>query len=268
MRTDSQMPTSRHAFQEKVVEILRQDHSHVEVDMTSLMHLNLNGKHYDLEDLYRMSLREPGDSVITVKYFLDRVLSIYGDDKDEAYIPLEEAQSRIMPRIKPRSMFDHVDKNKVAYIPFVNNTVIVFVMDYPQSTVSITQETMRLWGVTLEDLDEIARKNLTKYAPALMTRILGSKEYEEGRVATLAEEDGYDASRLLMPTLHTRLSPDLHGDFYVGIPARDIFLAFSFEPPGLVKLFRERIQKEYRTCPYPLTDQLFVVTRDGIAGTK
>ncbi len=91
---------------------------------------------------------------------------------------------------------------------------------------------------------------------------------EGGRAAIVSRQDGYDAARLLLDRLHDRLAPELHGDFYVAAPARDMFLAMTCDPDDFVDRLRDRIGREYRRLPYPITSELFVVTRDGVAGTK
>ncbi len=37
---------------------------------------------------------------------------------------------------------------------------------------------------------------------------------------------------------------------------------------NLVQRLRDRVALEYKRLPYPITAELFVVTRDGVAGTK
>ena len=148
----------------------------------------------------------------------------------------------------------------------VNETVVVFVLDMPQMTVSITVEQMLRWGLQVDDLDTISRENLHTYAPDLEIQIVDSAE--GGRAAIVARQDGYDAARLLLGSLHSRLAPQLHGDFYVATPARDMFLAMTCDPDDFVDRLRERVQMEFKRMPYPITNELFVVTRDGVAGTK
>lgn len=72
---------------------------------------------------------------------------------------------------------------------------------------------------------------------------------------------------LLLGTLHARLAPELRGDFYVATPARDMFLAMTCDPQEFVERLKKRIALDYRRMPYPISDELFVVTRDGVAGT-
>ena len=104
-----------------------------------------------------------------------------------------------------------------------------------------------------------------RYAPDLEIQLVDSSE--GGRAAIVARQDGYDAARLLLGTLHERLAPKLKGDFYVAAPARDMFLALTTDPSEFVERLRQRVKLEYRRLPYPITADLFVVTRDGVAGT-
>ena len=47
-----------------------------------------------------------------------------------------------------------------------------------------------------------------------------------------------------------------------------MFLALTCDPEEFVDRLRHRVNLEYRRLPYPITEALFVVTRDGVAGTK
>ena len=170
-----------------------------------------------------------------------------------------------MPRIQPESIFEHLSRELVAHVPFVNGTVIVFVMDMPNMTVSITTEQMIRWGVTAEDLEEVARENLNRYTPELDMQFVESKE--GGQAAIIGEQDGYDAARVLMGGLHNVLASRLGPDFLVAIPARDMFVALSAGPTPFLQRLHRRVVQDYSRLPYPITDEFFLVTRDGVAGT-
>ena len=258
------MPREPEAFGEHVARILKRQYPDRSVELAGPLDLVLSGKHLGLENLYRMVLHEPDRGIELVENYLDRLIE--GDTLSSMPLPLSVAKPRIMPRIQPVSIFDHLDREQVAHIPFVNDTVVVFVLDMPQMTVSITIEQMLRWGLQVDDLDTISRNNLDAYAPDLQIQLVESSE--GGRAAIVSRQDGYDAARLLLDRLHDRLAPELHGDFYVAAPARDMFLAMTCDPDDFVDRLRDRIGREYRRLPYPITSDLFVVTRDGVAGTK
>jgi uncharacterized protein YtpQ (UPF0354 family) len=258
------MPREPEAFGERVARILHQQFPDRAVELAGPLDLILNGKHLGLDNLYRMVLHEPDRGLEIVENYIERLIE--GDTLSAMPLPLSVAKPRIMPRIQPLSIFEHLDREQVAHVPFVNDTVIVFVIDMPQMTVSITVEQLVRWGLQTEDLDIIARENLARYAPDLQIQLVDSSE--GGRAAIVARQDGYDAARLLLDKLHRRLAPELHGDFYVATPARDMFLALTCDPQEFVDRLRKRIALDFKRLPYPITSRLFVVTRDGVAGTK
>jgi len=258
------MPREPEAFGEQVAKILHQQFPERAVELAGPLDLILSGRHLGLENLYRMVQHEPTRGLEIVENYIERLIE--GDTLSSMPMPLSVAKPRIMPRIQPVKIFEHLDREQVAHVPFVNDTVIVFVIDMPQMTVSITVEQLLCWGLESDDLDVIARENLARYAPDLQIQIVESSE--GGRAAIVARQDGYDAARLLLDSLHNRLAPELHGDFYVATPARDMFLALTCDPDEFVDRLRKRIELDYKRLPYPITSSFFVVTRDGVAGTK
>jgi uncharacterized protein YtpQ (UPF0354 family) len=258
------MPREPEAFGEQVAKILRRFYPERHAELAGPLDLVINGKHLGLENLYRMVLHEPHRGVEIVENYLERLIE--GDTLSAMPLPLSVAKPRIMPRIQPETIFQHLDREQVAHVPFVNDTVVVFVIDMPHMTVSITIEQMLKWGLQVDDLDVIARQNLDVYAPDLQIQLVDSTE--GGRAAIVARQDGYDAARLLLDSLWHRLAPEMHGDFYVATPARDMFLALSIQPEPFVSRLHERVQMEFKRLPYPITNEFFVVTRDGVAGTK
>ncbi len=258
------MPREPEAFCEQVVHILRRHFPSCEVRLAGPMDLYLDGRHLGLNNLYRMVLADSVRGVEIVEDFLEQLLE--GDDFSQLPMPLSVAIDRIMPRIQPSSIFEQLDVEQVAYQPFVNDTVILYVIDMPKMTVSITLEQMIRWGIDTDELDRIARRNLAKYQPDLKLQIIEGKE--GGRAAIFNVQDGYDAARLLLDSLWRKLAPEFKGNFYVAAPARDMFMAISCGPDTFVEKLQNRINLDYRRLPYPISSNLFLVTQDGVAGTR
>jgi hypothetical protein len=260
----SGMPHEPEAFAEHVADLLRKLQPEYQVELTGPRELIVNGRRLDLENLYRMVNHEPDRGEEIVEHYLDQLFA--GDAAQLNHMSLDFARPRIMPRIQPETIFEHLSREMVAHVPFVNDTVIVFVIDLPQMTVSITTEQLIRWRLVADEVDEMARANLDRYAPQMELQIVESKE--GGRAAIFSEQDGYDAARLLLTNLHHRLAPRLGGDFYVALPARDMFLAMSPEPSPFVRRLQNRVSHDYKRLPYPICSDFFLVTRDGVAGTK
>ncbi|MBS0192598.1 MAG: DUF1444 family protein [Phycisphaerales bacterium] len=257
------MPREPEAFAEAVASMLRKLQPEFAIDLVGPRELLVNGRRLDLENLYRMVNHEPVRGQEIVEHYLDQLFA--GDSLQISSMSIDFARPRIMPRIQPVSIFRHLSREQVAHVPFVNNTVIVFVTDLPQMTVSITTEQLVRWKLCPEELELISRENLEGYAPELEIQVVESKE--GGKAAIMSQHDGYDAARLLLDGLHGRLSSQLGGDFYVATPARDMFVAISPGPESFVKRLRTRVEHDYKRLPYPISPDFFYVTRDGVAGT-
>jgi hypothetical protein len=152
------MPQEPEAFAEQVAILLKRLQPDYDVDLIGPRELIVNGRRLDLENLFRMVAHEPNRGTEIVEHFLDQLFS--SDALSMADLSFELARPRIMPRIQPESIFEHLSRDLVAHVPFVNGTVIVFVLDMPQMTVSLTTEQTVRWNVSMEDLDTIARENL------------------------------------------------------------------------------------------------------------
>jgi uncharacterized protein YtpQ (UPF0354 family) len=258
------MPREPEAFTEAVAQLLRRMQPEYAVELIGPRELLVNGRRLDLDNLFRMVIQEPGRGNEIVEHYLNQLFA--GDALNGLCTSLDFARPRIMPRIQPERIFEHLSREMVAHVPFVNGTAIVFVTDLPHMTVSITTEQCLRWGLCVEELDEIARENLDAYSPEMEIQLVESKE--GGRAAIVCEHDGYDAARLLLTDLHKRLAPRLGGDFYVATPARDMFVAMSQGPDPFLDRLRDRVSQDYRRLPYPISADFFLVTRDGIAGTE
>lgn len=260
---NERLPNDSKGFTEAVERLLKEWYARRSVEFVFPLKLTIDGKAMELENLFRMVQQDPLRGQSFVRGYFDRIFE--GDSVGASLIPFAVARHRIMPRIQPESIFDGVDRQSIAHLPWVNGTVIVFVLDMPEMTVSVSTEQMIRWGIGAEDLEEIARQNLGSYAPDLQVQVIAS--HDGGRAALLSLKDGYDAARLLLAKLHERLAKELRGDFYVATPARDVFIALSYGPDPFIERVRARIARDYSRLPYPITSDFFIVTRDGVAGT-
>ncbi|MBM4101064.1 MAG: DUF1444 family protein [Phycisphaerae bacterium] len=250
-------------FTEHVGNWLREWYAQRKVQVVAPLQLTIDGKAFALDNLFRMMHQDPSRDQTFVRSYFDRVFE--GDSIGATPIPFSVARHRIMPRIQPESIFEGVSRETIAHMPWVNGTVVVFVLDMPEMTVSISTEQMVRWGVSVDELESVARTNLAVHTPELQAQVITS--HDGGRAALLSLKDGYDAARLLLTKLHDRLSRELRGDFYVATPARDVFIALSYGPGPFIDRVRTRVARDFSRLPYPITSELFIVTRDGIAGT-
>lgn len=259
----AQMPQEPSQFAEQVAEMLRKMQPESAIELTGPRELIVNGRRLDLENLLRLVRHDPSRGSEIVEHYLDQLFCTEASMVQA--MGFDTVQSRIMPRVQPESIFNHLARDQVAHVPFVNGTVIVFVIDMPQMTISVTTEQMVRWGVDADRLEELARENLAHASSELELQVVTSKE--GGQAIVIAQQDGYDAARLLLDNLYRRLAPRLGGDFYVATPSRDMFVAVSAGPEGFVKRIQQRVREDFARLPYPISPEFFLVTRDGVAGT-
>jgi len=257
------MPREPEAFAEQVATLLQRLHPGYAVELVGPRELLVDGRRLDLENLYRMVSHDENRGVEIVEHYLEQLFA--GESLQMTDMSIDFARPRIMPRIQPVSIFEHLSEELVAHVPFVNDTVIVFVIDLPSMTVSITTDQAVHWGLEIDEIDQIARENLEKYSPELEMQFVHSTE--GGQAVILSEQDGYDAARVLLSGLYDELAGKLGGDFYVGAPARDMFVALGAKPEPFVERLRSRVAHDFKRLPYPICPHLYLVTRDGIAGT-
>lgn len=232
-------------------------------DVVGPLRLRVDGRILALDNLHRLVTQGTQPAREVIKTYFERIFE--GDLLACSDVPFAVARPRIMPRLQPSAIFETVESTQVAHLPYVNGTVIVYVLDLPDMTVSISTEQMVRWGLDIDTLDEIARENLVRYAPDLKLQVVESKD--GGRAVIFNLRDGYDAARLLLGSLWKRLAPELRGNFLVAVPARDIFVAITENPPSFVDRIHGRVEEDYQRLPYPISKEFFLVTRDGVAGT-
>ncbi len=260
----AKMPREPEAFSEQVARLIERMTAECDIELTGMLDLTINGRRLDLQSLYRMVRHDAEHGVEIVEHFLEHFLE--GEAASNMPLPFEMAQQRLMPRIQPSSIFDHLDNELVVHQPFVNDTVLLYVIDMPFVTVSITVEQMMRWGIDIDAIDRIARRNLKQVTPRLSVRFVQSEA--GGKAAIFLEHDGYDASRLLLDNLYNFLAPEMGGNFYVATPARDTFVAVTPDPEPFADEMHHRVERDFQRLPYPITDKYFLVTQDGIAGTE
>jgi len=257
------MPNEPEAFSEQVLQMLLRWKPDLTVELASAGEAVIEGRRVDLENLRRLAAQagDRGDEI--VREYLEQLLG--GEAREAEMLPFELARRLIMPRIHHQAIFERLDAEQVAHAPFVNDTVVVYVIDLPHCTVSVTVDQVVRWRTDMDELEQLARENLRACSRDLEPKTMAAET--GGCAIVLSERDGYDAARLLLTDLYDQLAPELGGDFLVAAPARDRFVAVTRDPDSFVEKVKGRVDREYRRLPYPITTRFFYVTRDGVAGT-
>jgi len=222
--------------------------------------VSINGSVASLENLYRIILLQPDRADRHIDRWMVELLRAAEGSPDLA-AQFEQIKSRIMPMV----LAEHaIDKEGAmvsqALLPGIH---IVYALDNDRTIAYIAQPMFESWNISLEDLHETAIANLVERSH----EIGGQAAQDEDGVVNLVilqTLDGYDASRILLPSLHERLKRFLGSPFCAGIPNRDILLCFRNDPE-MIDRIEKQIVSDYREMPHQISDKVFLVTADGIA---
>ena len=222
--------------------------------------MRVNGNLVTLENVYRLATLRPEERLHQIDRWMVELLRA-GEGTPDRFGTLDELKTRILPVVLPGAAADHY-KGTVNSI-LVEGLLVAYAIDQDRTISYIPQERFVDWKITVEELHELAIENLVARSEALAAH---AAEDENGEVNLILFQtmDGYDASRILLPTLHERLRSYLGSPFGAAIPNRDMLLCFRNDDETVGRLARQ-VSEDYQQMPHQVTDQLMLITADGIA---
>jgi len=257
-------PMTPQSFVRLVVEAVGRVRADASVKAGEGLSVRIDGHPVYLDNLWRMVLADTASAETIIARYFEQILS--EENSGNGYrLGWYELKPQIMPRIQSDEVFQRIEPARLPHRPWINGTVITFVRDHRDSMVSLLYEDIEGWGVGLEELDSTATANLIQRSALPRLRV---KRHDSGGKHLLVRQcDGYDSARLLDEELRMRIAAELGPTYLVGIPARDLLIAFSTEPHQFSENMATWIGNAFERMPYPITPHRFLVTRDGIAGT-
>jgi hypothetical protein len=233
--------------------------------------MRVNGHVVSLENIYRMAVLRPEEMRHNIERWVVELLRAAEGSPDRTGT-FEQLRDRILPMVLPeRAHAGLLAKDEdpdaphrgVISQPLVEGLYVAYAIDSDRTIAYIPQPHFDTWGVTLEDLHDAAKQNLVRRSETMSAH---AAQDDEGKINLILFQtmDGYDASRVLLPTLHERLREHLGSPFAAGIPNRDILLCFRNDDETVDRL-KGQIAEDYRNMPHQITDRLLLVTADGIA---
>jgi hypothetical protein len=214
-----------------------------------------------LENLYRMTALDPADLRRHVERWAVELLRASEGHPDEDG-PFESLKERIMPMILPSQFCDEAYETVVSE-PLIEGLRVAYAIDSDRTISYISKKLFDEWEMTVDDLHEQAISNLVSRSEEMQANV-AQDEGGNINLIILSQRDGYDAARILLPTLHERLSEHLGSPFVAAIPHRDILLCFRYDKETVERL-APQISEDYTKMPHQVTDHLVLVTPDGVA---
>lgn len=253
---------SREQFVEHVIDVVRKRFPLVKVGRsTEPFSLRLNGKVVALENLYRSAMQRQEQTTHIVERWAVELLRA-AEGTPDRHANYAEVADRVMPVLITSDAFGNGQDAMVGQ-PVLDGLHVAYVIDGDRTISHIPQTQFARWKMSIEDLHEKAIENLVAKSQTLAA---DAAQDETGRVNLILFQlgDGYDSSRLLLPTLHDRLRGHLGSPFLAAIPNRDILICIRNDSTILSSV-RTQVAQDFRTMPRQITERLFLVTADGLA---
>ncbi|MGF1633951.1 MAG: DUF1444 family protein [Phycisphaerae bacterium] len=253
---------NREKFAEQVIDRVRTKFPLVKIGRANRpFAIRLNGKVASLENLYRIVLLKPEDVGHQIERWAVELLRA-DEGTPDMDADFEQVRSRVLPMILSRDDDEVRDSRLVSQV-ILPGVRVGYVIDGDRTIAYLPADTLGKWNMDMDQLHELAVQNLVDRSEQMNAH---AAQDETGQVNLILFQalDGFDASRLLLPNLHERLRGYLGSPFAAAVPNRDILLCFRQDPATITGL-QAQIQQDYRTIAHPVTDQILLVTADGLA---
>lgn len=167
--------------------------------------------------------------------------------------------THIYPMLKPVELLLALREANLPMLPyqlFLADLMITYVIDQQDSVSYINELHMQHWQVDIASLHEQAIANLRQRSARIDPTRLGTAAHP---LFLFNSQDGYDATRLLLPELLQPWRAELPGQMVLGIPHRDFLIALSDHDPATLTSVAQQIQLDKEQHTAGLTDQLFTL---------
>jgi len=88
------------------------------------------------------------------------------------------------------------------------------------------------------------------------------------RALIVNTQDGYDASRLLLPNVREAFTEELGEQYLVGLPNRDFLIAFSERDEETAAGIIRQVKHDYQRMHHPITATIYRAGPDRIEPTE
>jgi uncharacterized protein YtpQ (UPF0354 family) len=173
---------------------------------------------------------------------------------DAPGLPLEE----IVPRLVARTFLDGFEAQgtHLASRPLTESIRVAYVIVFRDRARYLRADEL----TRHPDLPQIALANLASRSRAARFDWI---ESANGPLVVGCTGDGHDAARLLLPSLHDVLAPEIGSPFLVAIPHRDCLLAAPDGDDGR-RAIGDRAQAAFARAPHAISLELLRVRPNGL----
>lgn len=252
-------------FARRALGLARRKFPLLSVELVDDFQIQIATSRLNLANFYRAYVRDPESFEQILLPAMATAVQVQGWGENETSPPLEIVRDRLMPMLYPEQVWKEKFQDIIGE-PWVAGLVILYVVDESNAYWYVRRELMDKWGLSCDDLHEIALDNLQSYFERQPMEMAVAAS-EEGLPSMLmpGKPDTYNSVRLLCHSFLSQLRQVAEGDLAVGVPGRDFFVAVTMKLPEMVTRIRKRIREDYQQTDHPLTDRMLLVTADGVS---
>lgn len=257
-------------FMEYMAQQTRDAGYHVETYIGSALLVTIRGRPQTLQlgSLYEGYVEDPRrlDVILDSHFQLLRLFppcKLLPTDRNlqDSLLPMIQSESWLEQQI-PLSLSQKLGISRPINYALVDDLYVVYAIDTPYVRMYLNdhvfKDMQKLFGMTRESLHEISLRNLQRRTSRHSTQKIGVGIMT---VLTCNTGDGHSSARALLPKFMKRWARRLKGRMIVGMPSRDVLLAFSEDSPAL-ELFAKQIYSDYQGYKNKVSPKIFLWEND------
>ena len=216
----------------------------VERDLLSFQKPDGGEMHTYLQNLWIAYSRNPESRAEVIEQYLRGLASTIAPKQ-------EITREQVIPLIKDSEYLAALgDKAVVISEHLAGDLFIVYAVDWPDHTASLSQSEFEKLGLSMSELRQLAVENLKGF-------LTGIECHGDGRSYFMATAGGnYEASILLLDSFWDQVREDVDGDLVATVPARDVLLFTGSGSAEGLREMRERTMKIVSTGDHVISTTL------------
>ena len=233
-------------FQKTVLEILKPGHAALQAGRTPLQ-IRLNGIEMDLTDLFARCQQNQVQTTELIQQYFSYPLAMIRSG--------EYSWSQAEPLVRPQLVSsDLAARMDVVAFPFADSISAVVVIKDGLEQIFVHSSDAEKWSVPRQQLYDRAIANLSTDPFEKEVTITDGTD----RFIGLESHDGFDAVRVLLPSIREFAANKLGEPCWAGIPNRDFLILWSRECSVRFQEYAmEKIETDFSIQSYPLTKTRF-----------
>ncbi len=217
-------------------------------------------------DLSRVLSATDGESDSSVLRALEKLVAMLPGGTQSLALAWDEAAPVILPRLVSADFIDRLPgesgRGELAIRTLLGGSLhVALILGYEGRSRYVRQGELDRWRTSSEDALAVALENLAaRSTSARFARV----DTSHGPLVVARTGDGLDGARLLLPTLHGVLAPELGSPFLAAAPHRDALWACACEPAPLRAALAARVRDDAARAPHRIGDTLFSIAHRGL----